>query len=424
MDEERMDALKVKLLKGVEGGEVFSIPSKSDAHRLLICAALAEKEMRILCPSSSEDIDATVSVLKGLGADIQRDGAGFTVKPVKEVPLRALLDCRESGSTLRFLLPVAACLGANAVFSGRGRLPLRPMDALYKTLTAGGAVITNECRLPFSLSGKLSSGAYEIGGDISSQYLSGLLMGLPLLEGESAVKVSGTLQSKGYVDMTLHALSRFGVGIGEENGCFIIPGGRPYKSPGLLKVEGDWSNGAFFLVLGALLEKGVLVKGLSEESLQGDKEVIDILERMGALVERQTEGFFVRKGALQGTEIDASHIPDLVPILAVLGAASKGKTTFKNAERLRLKESDRIKTVCEMIGALGGKAEEHSDGLTIWGGLSGGTVQGAGDHRIVMAASVASALVPVTIEGAEAVNKSYPGFFEDLAALGAQITYE
>ena len=291
-------------------------------------------------------------------------------------------------------------------------------------MTKGGAKISIGCKLPFSLEGKLKAGHYEIGGGVSSQYLSGLLMGLPLLGGDSTVTVTGGLQSKGYVDMTLHALARFGVDVQRQGDCFFIPGGRPYKSPGQLLVEGDFSNGAFFLVMGALLEDGLLVKGLPEGTLQGDRAILTVLEEMGAHVEHTPDGIFVKKKRLCGTVIDARDIPDLVPVLAVAGALAEGKTTFVNAGRLRAKESDRIKTVCKMITDLGGRAEEHAGGLTVWGGLTGGTVFGAGDHRIVMSAAVASAVCPVTIDGAEAVNKSYPIFFDHLLSLGAKVVTE
>lgn len=416
--------MKVTVKQGLRGGEIAAIPSKSDAHRLLICAALADAPTTLICPATSEDIEATAGVLRGLGAGIERTAEGYTVTPIKRVPRECLLDCGESGSTLRFLLPVAASLSANATFVGHGRLPQRPMDELYDALTAGGVQITSGCKLPFHLSGSLSAGEYEIGGSVSSQYLSGLLMGLPRLSGDSRITVKGRLESKGYVLMTLDALSRFGVDVKREENTFFVPGGSPYKTPGTITVQGDWSNGAFFLCLGALLKEGVTVKGLDEGSTQADKAVLAVLEEMGAQVERSPEGITVKKGDLKGVTVDASHIPDLVPVLSIVGALAEGKTTFVNAGRLRAKESDRIKTVCAMITALGGRAEEHTEGLAVWGGLSGGEVFGAGDHRIVMSSAIAAAVCPVTITGAQAVGKSYPGFFEELSLLGAEILKE
>ena len=416
--------MNVTITKGAGAGKVKAIPSKSDAHRLLICAALADQPTTLYCPATSEDIEATAGVLRGLGATITRSEGGYTVSPITRCPEKCLLDCGESGSTLRFLLPVAAALSANADFVGRGRLPLRPMNELYETLCAHGSQITNECKLPFSLSGSLSAGEYEIGGSVSSQYLSGLLMGLPLLAGTSTVKVKGKLESAGYVSMTLHALERFGVQVQREDNTFTVSGGKPYKSPGVLTVEGDWSNSAFFLCLGALLEEGVTVTGLNEQTPQGDRAVLTVLERMGAQVLREKDAITVKKGELKGTVVDVKDIPDLVPVLSIVGALAQGETTFINGARLRAKESDRIKTVCEMITALGGCAKEYPDGLSVSGGLTGGTVNGAGDHRIVMSAAIAAAVCPVKILGAQAVNKSYPGFFNDLAGLGAQVNYE
>lgn len=416
--------MKVTVKQGIRGGAISAIPSKSDAHRLLICAALADAPTTLICPATSEDIEATAGVLRALGAKIQRTEQSYVVTPIKDLPVHALLDCGESGSTLRFLLPVAAGLSANATFVGRGRLPQRPMDELYEALTKKGACITNGCKLPFDLSGSLSAGEYEIGGSVSSQYLSGLLMGLPLLAAESRVSVKGILESKGYVLMTLEALSRFGVDIKREENRFTVAGGRPYKSPGTITVQGDWSNSAFFFCLGALIPEGVTVTGLSEGSAQADKAVLAVLEEMGAQIERLENAITVKKGSLRGVTVDAADIPDLVPVLSIVGAQAEGKTTFINAGRLRAKESDRIKTVCQMISSLGGFAQEHEDGLAVWGGLRGGEVDGAGDHRIVMAASVAAALCPVTVTGAQAVCKSYPAFFEDLSLLGAQIIKE
>lgn len=403
------------------GGSIQAIPSKSAAHRMLILAALAEGESRILCRRVSEDIEATAGVLSALGAGIERIPEGYIVRPIKELPRFSLLDCGESGSTLRFLLPVAAALGANARFVGRGRLPQRPMSDLAEAINAGGAQVTEGGKLPFDLSGKLKSGEYRIGGNVSSQYLSGLLMALPCLEGDSVIVVENGLESAGYVALTMEALALFGADIRREDNVFYVQGGRPYKTPGTVRVEGDYSNGAFFLVAGALSEKGVTVKGLSPKTVQGDRAVLAVLSAFGAKVCEKDGEITVKKGALKGTTVNASNIPDLVPVLSVLAAASEGVTEFTGAGRLRIKESDRIATTVGLINDLGGKAEERPEGLVVYGtGLSGGKTKGKGDHRIVMSAAVASILCPVYIEGAEAVAKSYPDFFEDFEGMGGE----
>ncbi len=395
-------------------GTVSAIPSKSAAHRILILSALADAPTKVICPKISEDIEATVGALRALGADIQKLTDGYLVTPGR-LPENSLLDCGESGSTLRFLLPVAAALGANAQFIGRGRLPLRPMGDLAAAIEQGGGTVSNGGQLPFTLCGKLHAGEYTVKGNVSSQYLTGLLMALPLLEGDSVIKVEGELQSVGYVDMTLAALELFGVEICQKDGHFYISGGKSYHTPGEITVEGDYSNAAFFLSLGALSEGGVTVTGLLPDSVQGDRAVLEVLKRFGADVKQDGSCVFVGKKALQGMVIDAKNIPDLVPVLAVVAAYAEGKTQFIGAERLRVKESDRIQTTVKLINSLGGKAEETADGLIVYGaGLSGGKVFGEGDHRIVMSAAVASVMGEVVIEGAEAVAKSYPGFFEDL----------
>ncbi len=379
-------------------GSLRAIPSKSDAHRLLILAALAEMETFVGCPDVSRDIEATASLLRALGAGVERTEDGFLVTPVSSVPASPLtLDCHESGSTLRFLLPVAAALGVNAKFVGEGRLGERPMLPLTAALRSGGVSVSADL-LPIEISGRLRPGEYELPGNISSQFISGMLMALAHLGGGS-VRLTTALESSGYVDMTLRTLERFGVSVSHGGGTFAVSG--RVRSPGHVDAEGDWSSAAFWQEANTF-GSDVSVEGLDGASAQPDRAAARLLQTLGGTV-------------------DVSGSPDLFPALALAASAARERTVFVGGARLRLKESDRIATVAAALRALGGVCRETEDGLTVEPSpLSGGEVDGAGDHRIVMAAAVAAAHASgeTVIRGAEAVEKSYPGFFEDFTHLG------
>ncbi|MEG0833162.1 MAG: 3-phosphoshikimate 1-carboxyvinyltransferase [Oscillospiraceae bacterium] len=405
-------------------GKINAISSKSDAHRALICAALADSPTKVLVNSFSDDIEATVGALTALGAKIIRTEHGLTVMPTEHVEAEPQIDCRESGSTLRFLLPVAAAMCRKATVIGRGRLPQRPMSPLIDELALHGCDIGGK-RLPMTVSGGLLPGKYEIGGDISSQFISGLLFALPMLCKDSEIVLTSPLQSSGYVNMTIKTLANFNIEIIETKTGFRVPGKQNYITCGEYKVEGDWSNSAFWLAAGAL-GNGCAVTGLCEKSLQKDKEIVEILTAQGAEVESGAEIISVRPGEpdCENSEIDAREIPDLVPIAAVLACKKKAKTVFTNCERLRLKESDRLEAVREMICALGGEARCSESTLTIVGSgsLRGGIVDSKNDHRIAMSAAIAAALCSenIIITGADAVKKSYPDFFCDYIKLGGE----
>ncbi len=389
-------------------GSIRSIPSKSAAHRLLICAALADGETKIYCPALSKDIEATASCLMALGADIDYDEGTFTVRPIEKVHENAALDCGESGSTLRFLLPVVCALGGGATIKMHGRLPQRPLSPLWEELCAHGAVLSRPHEDIIAVSGRLSPGEYSIRADVSSQYVSGLLFALPMLEGESDLELVGNIESAGYIRMTSQAQEMFSLSLPFDGRCYKIPAQAKYTSPGMAQVEGDWSNAAFWLAADALSGGSVEVVGLRDESMQGDKEAVNIIQKI-----------------LSGDAVvDVKDVPDLVPILSVVAAVSPGVTEFINGGRLRIKESDRISSVCNMLRALGADCEEKPEGLVVRGGkLLGGTVDGVNDHRIVMSAAVAAIACTesVTITGAEAAAKSYPAFFEDYKKLGGKI---
>lgn len=407
------------------GGTLTMIASKSQAHRLLIAAALSGEAVGITCNASSEDIDATARCLVALGGKIDRTKDGFLVSPI--MPGEAFeADCGESGSTLRFLLPVIGALGKEVRLKLSGRLPQRPLSPLWEALIAHGMSLQREGEDVIVCSGKLRGGKFTMPGNISSQFVSGLLFALPLLGEDSTLTLTGNVESARYIAMTEEAIRAFGIEFTYKDQTYTILGNQKYiyKKDKTLRVEGDWSNAAFWLSAGALGKK-VTLSGLKPDSLQGDKEICRILEKFGAKIESEGETVRALPGVLSGISIDAAQIPDLVPILAVVAAGAKGRTRIRGAERLRIKESDRLKTVCAMLEALGGDIEETEDGLIIEGGkpLLGGRVDSAGDHRIAMSAAIASILAAntVVIVGAEAVGKSYPDFWEHFEKLGGKI---
>lgn len=416
--------MDVTILPKDLSGRVRAIPSKSFAHRLLICSALADKKTFVKCRGSSEDIGATVRCLIALGAEIVRSEDGFEVTPIPEQGAlkQSILDCGESGSTLRFMLPVSCALGADSSFKLAGRLPSRPMSQLEDELKKHGCNLSGQGSATLSASGQLRPGHFILPGDVSSQYVSGVLFALPLLEGDSVLEITGNIESKDYILMTLAALKEFGIQIEFCGNLLNIKGGEGYKSPGETEVEGDWSNAAFWLCAGAMRGSGIECRGLNISSIQGDRGGLDIVADFGAKLRRDGAAVIVKPGTLRGIEIDARDIPDLVPVLSAVAAIAEGTTLVKNASRLRIKESDRLQTVAGTLSALGADITETEDGLIINGRprLTGGVVDSCGDHRIAMMAAIASVacIEPVTIKNAEAVNKSYPDFFKDFNTLG------
>lgn len=377
-------------------GDLTVIPSKSQAHRLLICAAFSDKPTLLQCAETNRDIEATADCLTALGAKILRTDSGYTVFPVKAVPEQAELHCRESGSTLRFLLPVAGALGVDALFTMEGRLPQRPLSPLWEEMERMGCTLTRPTSDTIRCTGKLRPGAYRIDGGISSQYITGLLLALSLLGSGSQLEITGKAESRPYIEMTKAAISLFG---GDPD----HPGEKRFHSPGAVSVEGDWSNGAFFLAangLGSCLN----LRGLDPDSPQGDRAVLGILP-------------LLRSGS---PRVSAADIPDLVPILSVAAASNHG-AVFTDIRRLRMKESDRVASVMAMLKSLGGRAEADDNTLTVFpSGFTGGVVDSFNDHRIAMSAAIAATVCtgPVTVLGAECVSKSYPGFWEEYRRLG------
>lgn len=493
--------MNIKITPQQLNGTIEAIPSKSHAHRLLIAQKLAAlqgvgQEDPLEIPTFSEDIDATKGCLAQLDEELPR------------------FDCRESGSTIRFMIPVAMALKDEAVFAGSGKLPQRPLSPLKEEMErhgcsfemlaaakgAAGALncakasergVTSEiCRIR----SRLQPGKYELAGNISSQFITGLLFALPLLNGDSSLQLTTKLESAGYVDLTLQVLREFGIeirevrekitdedanaekkvviseraaeqadslsltanseadleGISEANLesnsenyliRYEIPGNQIYREPEGLKVEGDWSNAAFWLVAGAL-GGNITCTGLNPDSTQRDKEIVTVLEKMGAKIERENTAYHIagNDAPLHGETVSAAQFPDLVPVMAVAMTGASGTSSITNAGRLRIKESDRLATVCDFLTILGTDIRQTEDGLIIHENknntdpsgtaahcpappLSGGTVSSHNDHRIAMAAAVASCRADgsIVITGAEAVKKSYPDFFTDFVKLGGKI---
>lgn len=389
--------MDITIYPGKLSGTVQIIPSKSQAHRLLICAAFADSQTEIICPETNADISATVDCLNALGAKIIRTDTGYRVTPVDQIPEKAIFNCRESGSTLRFLLPIAGALGVETTFQMAGRLPQRPLSPLKEEMERMGCKITRPTHNTLLCQGRLIPGAYSIDGSVSSQFISGLMFALTLLDSNCSLEITGKIESRPYIQMTIDALQRFGAQINED----AFSPSLPLKSPGKVTVEGDWSNGAFFLAANDL-GNNIRVLGLKDDSPQGDRACKDILSAQGYM------------------RISAADIPDLVPILSVAAAAQEGGT-FSDIARLRLKESDRVSSTIAMLAALGIRAEADSNTLTVFPGtFTGGTVRSENDHRIAMSAAIAATIAnePVTILDAECVSKSYPQFWEVYKALG------
>ncbi len=389
--------MDITIQPGRLNGTVRIIPSKSQAHRLLICAAFADKPTEIICPETNEDISATADCLNALGANIARTEQGYYVIPAASVPQEAVLNCRESGSTLRFMLPIAGALGVDATFRMYGRLPDRPLSPLKEEMERMGCALTIPEKGLLRCTGKLRVGAYQIDGSVSSQFITGLLFALVLLNDNCTLAVTGNAESRPYIHLTKDALRQFGAHISGET----ISPSLPLTSPGILTVEGDWSNAAFFYAANTL-GSDIHLEGLLDDSVQGDRVCKDILSLNGPL------------------NVDATDIPDLVPILSVAAAAKCGGK-FTGIGRLRLKESDRVASTIAMLSAFGVRAEADNDTLTVYPGqFHGCTVQSEKDHRIAMAAAIAATVAdgPVTILDAQCVSKSYPTFWDEYKRIG------
>lgn len=413
---------EVQISKSPLSGELTVPPSKSSAHRAIICAALARGVSVISPVVLSNDMKATISAVEALGVKTVLEGTVLTVDSSAVFSVEnAVINCGESGSTLRFLIPVAACGGTVCTFTGEGRLPRRPIGAFLELLPAHGTQCVSDGGLPLSISGKLSGGTFEIRGDESSQYITGLLLGLVLTGRDSAIILTTPLESRGYVDMTVQVMKQFGVRVEERENGYFIAGGQRF-TPARFHVEGDWSQAGYFMAAGAL-GGSMRLLGLDIYSTQRDMEAARILKEMGADIRFENDILYAAPGMLKGVDIDASQIPDAVPALAVACAFAEGESRIYGAARLRIKESDRIESVAAGLEAIGVKVRQTDDGMIIQGGgLHPGRIRGFNDHRIVMAFSVAAAYLrgESVIEDAQSVAKSFPDFFEEFNRVGGK----
>jgi len=414
---------KVTIKQSILKGRVKIPSSKSISHRAVICAGLSQGVSNIGNINFSQDIDATIEAMKSFGVAVEKREASLKITGAAEIDVvESAIDCFESGSTLRFLIPVAALTGKKVVFSGRGELVNRPLDPYYRIFDEKHIrYSTTDGKLPLTIEGSLNSGEYRIRGDVSSQFISGLLFALPLLDGDSKIMMASELESKAYVDLTVDMLKKFSVNV-DNLGYkeFRIKGNQKYKAVDC-SVEGDFSQAAFWLVAGTL-GADVECLGLNLSSLQGDKAILDIIEQMGGRIEVSGDSVRALPSKTKGITFDASECPDLVPVVTVLASLSEGTTEIVNAARLRIKECDRLKAICTELNKIGADIEETEDGLVIRGRnqLKGGTAQSWGDHRIAMSLAIASIRCsePLVIEDSSSVRKSYPEFWNHFKMLG------
>ena len=426
--------MKIKIKPSTLNGKIEIPPSKSYSHRAVIAAALAEnsRKSKIDNLKFSVDITTTTDIMENWGAKIKRFESVLEIvgNDGKVVPKDKYVQCNESGSTIRFLIPIGITNENELIFDGKGKLVDRPLDSYYRIFSKQGIFYKNENgKLPLTVSGKLKAGNYEIDGNISSQFITGLLYALPLLDGDSKLTINKNLESKGYVDLTLEILKLAGIEIvNNDYKGFDIKGNQIYK-PFDYTVEGDYSQVAFWIVAGIIsANKDNEVKCLhvNKNSLQGDREIIEIVQRMGANLEIFDDYVIVKPSKTKGTVIDISQCPDIAPILTVLAALSEGETRIINGERLRIKESDRITSIKTELNKLGANVAEEGDSLIIQGvqGFTGGvTVSAWNDHRIAMSLAVASSRCEkeIILEEAESVRKSYPHFWDDFVKMGGEI---
>lgn len=425
--------MQAKIYPGTPRGEVKIPASKSMAHRAVICAALAQGESNLSNLTLSNDIRATIAGMHQLGArenwlaadKLQLSGAG---RPQADKPLA--VDCGESGSTLRFFIPIFALSGEPVRFICHGRLPQRPQSVYQEIFAAQGlhfAPFNDGTDAGWEVAGSLRPGAYSLKGNISSQFISGLLFALPLLPGDSTIVIEPPFESRSYVELTLSMLQKFGITArwqGEYE--LAIPGNQKYQ-PADVAIEGDFSQLAFFAVLGAINSE-ITVRGVDPHSAQGDRRIIEFIRRMGGHITELADGYTIAPGDLRAAALDLADCPDLGPVLSVLAARAHGETRFYNAGRLRIKESDRIADVEAELARFGIHTHSTADELFVAGDAVAKPVTGEpctahNDHRIVMALSVLATVCgqPVVIEQAEAVNKSYPRFLADLQNLGIKV---
>lgn len=416
--------LDIELFPSVLKGEIKAPPSKSLTHRALICAALSNGQSKITNVAYSDDILATIDALELLGAKFEKHGSKLIVKGTKRIKAPSEpINCNESGSTLRFLIPVFSLSNKKISFTGNPSLIKRPQSIFEEIFKKDGNTFKIDNN-NIVVNGSVTAREYVIKGNVSSQFFSGLMFALPLLEEDSTILLDGILESKAYVDLTIQTLEEFGIEIQELENGYFIKGNQSYE-PRNYDIEGDYSQAAFFLV-GGVLNGQIKVSDLDHESFQGDKAIITLIKKMNGKVIYMENGFITQSSSTIGRTIDLSDFPDLGPIIALLGSLSKGKTIITNASRLRIKESDRIESTVRTLKKLGANISSTKDEIIIKGktSLKGGvTVDSYNDHRIAMMVSIAASLSKekVILTNANAVSKSYPNFFKDYESVQGKL---
>lgn len=405
-------------------GTIYLQPSKSYLHRIIIMSALSKRTVRIDNVNYSEDIKATLGALNTMGiAKYERNKSSLLISP-GDGKIKGEIDCGESGSTLRFLIALGLTMDRELVFTGHGRLMERPQN-VYSELCASLGFLFKQQGDKLKIRGNLEAGEYSLPGNVSSQFISGLLMALSKIDGKSSLNITGKLESSGYVDITCDVLKTFGIYVDRAENKVSVKGG--ISAPDTIRAQGDWSHAANFACMAAK-SGGITLKGLDVKSLQKDRQVIDILKTMGADIVTLQDGAEFLQSEIKGMDIDGRDIPDIIPVLCVLLGVCPGRWTVKNVSRLRIKESDRVEAVCRLINNLGGKAESTENSIIIDGvkHYTGGRVSSFNDHRIAMAGAVASCYSKgiIEIDNGGCVAKSAPDFWKEFLSLGGKITEE
>lgn len=402
-------------------GEVTPPSSKSVAHRLILASAISRNQTKIYGNLNSKDIIATLNCIESLGAKVERIEGGVVITPSTLVSENVTFNVKESGSTMRFLLPLLPAYGKSFTMVGEGRIGERPITALKETMARVGVEVESNF-LPTKVKGSYKGNIFEIDPSLSSQYLTGLLFTLYALGGGTII-TTGKVTSKGYVDITLDVLKKFGVKVENDNDRYIVSVDDSSNTPSEINVDGDWSSACFWVVAG-LLNGELTIKGLSYPDSQPDSAIIDLAKLMGGKLEFSGDSVRVSKSELKAIDFNADNSPDIVPILAVACACAKGVSTITGVKRLRIKESDRVATVCDMLSSVGVKVESGKDYIKIWGRcpLKSGTIDSANDHRIAMSGIILSSQIEdgARVNGVECVSKSYPDFIKDFISLGGE----
>ena len=420
--------MNVRIKKGLLKGTINVPSSKSLTHRAIIAASLANGKSIIKNINKSKDIEATISAMKHLGAKISESDNELIIEGCYPHLVNNVIDSNESGSTIRFLIPLSLLQDKEVTFIGHNKLVDRPQDVYLDIFKEKGIWYKkdNNHYLPLTVRGPIKGGIYNIRGDVSSQFITGLLYTLPLCKEDSEIRITTKLESKSYIDLTIDVLKKFGIEIKYNNNIYYIKGSQTYQ-PTNYTVEGDFSQAAFFLA-SDMLGSFVRLKNMNPDSLQGDKEIINYIERIGGKVIYKDSLYYCVSGKTNNVDIDVSNTPDLGPILTCLLSQVEGKSTLYNASRLRIKECDRITCVKEELIKLGLDISETYDSIIINGKkkVNGATIDSHNDHRLVMSFAILATISEsdVVITNAEAINKSYPNFFKDFESLGGNIIYE